>query len=227
MKDHRTVAGASLSSLVAQAADEFLDQLDRGKQPDLESFADAIPRLPESYLRSFPPCACFRKSRHDQPGHWPQLAKRGFWAIIGSSASWAGGYGNCLRGRANLARPTGGSEGATGQFEAGSKAAGRFQIEAQVAALLNHPHIVPIFAVGCDQGVHYYAMRLIEGPSLAELLRERGPDDRRGGGFPPREVRAWRSRQPSVEVCGMRGDPASRHQAGQPAARSARPPLGD
>ncbi|MFO0917651.1 MAG: serine/threonine-protein kinase [Planctomycetaceae bacterium] len=46
----------------------------------------------------------------------------------------------------------------------------RFLNEAQAAALLHHPHIVPVFAVGCDRGVHYYAMQLIEGVSLAELL---------------------------------------------------------
>jgi len=46
----------------------------------------------------------------------------------------------------------------------------RFLNEAQAAAHLHHPHIVPVFAVGCDRGVHYYAMQLIEGMSLAELL---------------------------------------------------------
>lgn len=46
----------------------------------------------------------------------------------------------------------------------------RFLNEAQAAAHLHHPHIVPVFAVGCDRGVHYYAMQLIEGLSLAELI---------------------------------------------------------
>lgn len=46
----------------------------------------------------------------------------------------------------------------------------RFLNEAQAAALLQHPHIVPVFAVGSDRGVHYYAMQLIEGMSLDELL---------------------------------------------------------
>ncbi len=48
----------------------------------------------------------------------------------------------------------------------------RFQIEAQAAAQLHHPHIVPIFSVGCDQGVHYYAMQFVEGRSLAAILHE-------------------------------------------------------
>src|SRR5207253_3865833 len=48
----------------------------------------------------------------------------------------------------------------------------RFQIEAQAAAQLHHPHIVPIFAVGCDHGIHYYAMQFVEGRSLAAIIRE-------------------------------------------------------
>jgi len=35
----------------------------------------------------------------------------------------------------------------------------RFQIEAQAAAQLHHTNIVPIFSVGCERGVHYYAMQ--------------------------------------------------------------------
>jgi serine/threonine protein kinase/Tfp pilus assembly protein PilF len=48
----------------------------------------------------------------------------------------------------------------------------RFKTEAQAAAQLHHTNIVPVFWVGCEQGVHYYAMQFIEGRSLAELIRE-------------------------------------------------------
>ena len=47
----------------------------------------------------------------------------------------------------------------------------RFRNEAQAAAHLHHSHIVPVFAVGSDRGVHYYAMQFIDGQSLAELIR--------------------------------------------------------
>jgi serine/threonine protein kinase len=46
----------------------------------------------------------------------------------------------------------------------------RFQNEAQAAAHLHHTNIVPVFAVGTERGVHYYAMQFIEGQSLAALL---------------------------------------------------------
>jgi serine/threonine protein kinase/tetratricopeptide (TPR) repeat protein len=46
----------------------------------------------------------------------------------------------------------------------------RFKNEAKAAAQLHHPHIVPVYAVGSDRGVHYYAMQFIDGQSLAALV---------------------------------------------------------
>lgn len=48
----------------------------------------------------------------------------------------------------------------------------RFRNEAQAAAQLHHPSIVPVHAVGVERGVHYYAMQYIEGQSLATLIAE-------------------------------------------------------
>ena len=46
----------------------------------------------------------------------------------------------------------------------------RFKTEAQAAAHLHHTNIVPVFSVGCERGVHYYAMQFIEGQTLAALI---------------------------------------------------------
>jgi serine/threonine protein kinase/WD40 repeat protein len=46
----------------------------------------------------------------------------------------------------------------------------RFEREAKAAALLHHTNIVPVFGVGEDQGVHYFAMQYIEGQSLETVL---------------------------------------------------------
>ena len=53
-----------------------------------------------------------------------------------------------------------------------SKQLQRFRNEAQAATQIQDPHIVPVYAVGCDRGVHYYAMQFIEGLSLAEAVEQ-------------------------------------------------------
>jgi serine/threonine protein kinase len=45
----------------------------------------------------------------------------------------------------------------------------RFKVEAQAAAAVAHPHIVTVYAIGEDRGIHYYAMRLVEGVPLDTL----------------------------------------------------------
>lgn len=55
----------------------------------------------------------------------------------------------------------------------------RFHNEAQAAARLHHTNIVPVFEVGCADSVHYYAMQLIGGHSLAVLLREQCVPEKR------------------------------------------------
>src|SRR5262249_19157396 len=61
----------------------------------------------------------------------------------------------------------------------------RFQTEARAAAGLEHPHVVPVYGVGCERGVHFYVMKFIDGRSLAELIaqeRERAARGRPGAG---------------------------------------------
>jgi WD40 repeat protein/serine/threonine protein kinase len=48
----------------------------------------------------------------------------------------------------------------------------RFKNEAQAAAHLQHQHIVPVHYVGCERGVHFYAMQFIEGQTLAAVIHE-------------------------------------------------------
>jgi WD40 repeat protein len=47
----------------------------------------------------------------------------------------------------------------------------RFRAEAQAVARLEHEHVVPVIEAGEDGGRLYYAMRLVEGRSLADLIR--------------------------------------------------------
>jgi serine/threonine protein kinase len=72
----------------------------------------------------------------------------------------------------------------------------RFKNEAQAAAHLHHSHIVPVFAVGCERGVYYYAMQYIEGQTVAAYIREL----RRQTGLETEDVPASGGSQPPEEA---------------------------
>jgi serine/threonine protein kinase len=183
------VVESSLSTLIAQATDEFLDQLDRGEEPELNDLTQRFPQIAEVLPQIVPLLRMLQEFEPDSTrrlSHILEVGKLANYRLVRELGR--GGMGIVYEaeqlsqaGRVALKiLPV--SSGLSG------KQLARFQIEAQVAAMLNHPHIVPILAVGCDAGVHYHAMQLIEGSSVAELLRERRRYLGRSAGFPPREA---------------------------------------
>lgn len=48
----------------------------------------------------------------------------------------------------------------------------RFKREVELAARLEHPHILPVYDHGSDAGLSYIVMRLLQGGSLSQRLRE-------------------------------------------------------
>ena len=55
---------------------------------------------------------------------------------------------------------------------ANEKSLKRFQNEVRAAAALDHPHIVSVYSIGEDRGIHYFAMQLIRGHTLADFIAE-------------------------------------------------------
>jgi len=47
----------------------------------------------------------------------------------------------------------------------------RFQQEIAHAAAIEHPHVVPVYAAGYEEGIFFLVLRLIEGPDMAAELR--------------------------------------------------------
>lgn len=54
------------------------------------------------------------------------------------------------------------------------EALSRFIREAKTLAQIEHPRLVPVYAVGQDEGYHYLVMKFLEGETLASRLKREG-----------------------------------------------------
>jgi serine/threonine protein kinase len=178
-------ATTSITSEVARVADEYLDELARGHAPDIDDYAQRYPQVASVLPQVLPALRILHEVAHDEQSAALQAAGLELlddYRIIGEIGR--GGMGVVYEAeQISLGRRV--ALKVLPASWAGTRQLARFQIEAQVAAALHHPHIVPIFAVGCVAGVHYYAMQLIEGRSLAELLVGASPPGEAGARIDP------------------------------------------
>lgn len=61
------------------------------------------------------------------------------------------------------------------QLSRGNDSAERFKREAETAASLDHPRIVPIHRIGATSSFLWFTMKFVTGRSLAERIQENGP----------------------------------------------------
>jgi eukaryotic-like serine/threonine-protein kinase len=161
-----------IESLVAEVADRFTEEVKRGRSPSVEEYAQRHPQIANIIRQVFPALAmldCFSANGlpdRREDGHVAGVL--GDFRILRELGR--GGMGVVYEAE---------------QISLGRRVAlkvlpfaamldkqqlARFKNEARAAATLDHPNIVAIHSVGTERGVHYYAMQLIGGQSLAQMI---------------------------------------------------------
>jgi eukaryotic-like serine/threonine-protein kinase len=167
-----------LESLVAQVADDFLDRLDRGERPDVGEYEARYPQLASVLPQVLPALRMMRSLSHSVAGPleaaFPpptitaELGELGDFRLLREIGR--GGMGVVYEAeQISLGRRVA-LKVLPFASTLDAKQLQRFKNEAQAAAQLHHSNIVPVFAVGCERGVHYYAMQFIDGQTLAALI---------------------------------------------------------
>jgi serine/threonine protein kinase len=162
---------ASTDSLIGKAVDEFLTRQRQGETPRVEEFIARYPQAATILAEVLKSLQTMEQAAHVlQPTNGALRGEAAIADFLVIREIGRGGMGIVFEAQQqSLGRrvalkvlPFAGSLRHNAQL--------RFQHEARVAAMLEHPHIVPIFASGEDRGVHYYAMQLVEGQTAAEFI---------------------------------------------------------
>jgi serine/threonine-protein kinase len=164
-----------LESLVGRVADEFTDRLNRGEAPDVEEYARRYPAIADVLREGLSPLRKLGQSTPRGPaaeplGGNPPLPERlGDYRIVREVGR--GGMGVVYEAvQEPLGRRVALKVLPVRPWTDPSYLE-RFRREARAAARLHHTNIVPVFGVGEEQGVCYYAMQFIEGQGLEEVIR--------------------------------------------------------
>jgi eukaryotic-like serine/threonine-protein kinase len=165
--------------LVDNLAEEFAGRLRAGERPSVEEYASRHPEIADE-LRTVlagvalmeqlkPKRTDIRRTSPPRPEHDPLPSRVAEYRIVREIGR--GGMGVvCEAYQETLGRRVAikllGSH-----LLADAKLRERFRRESRAAARLHHTNIVPVFAVGESNGQSYYVMQLIDGESLAEVIR--------------------------------------------------------
>jgi WD40 repeat protein/serine/threonine protein kinase len=164
---------ASLESLVGQVANEFLERRERGERPEVDEYAARYPQaapLIRKVLASLEMLSLSLASHVEGTAEDAVTGTLGDFRLLREVGR--GGMGVVYEAE---------------QISLGRRVAlkvlpfaatmdrrnlQRFHNEAQAAAGLHHTNIVPVHYVGCERGVHFYAMQFIEGQTLAQVIAD-------------------------------------------------------
>ncbi len=210
-------------NLLDQLAEEFAERFRRGERPTLDEYIDRYPELADDIRELFPALVKVEQVDEGQANREGEAEAR----RAARSLQQIGDY----RILAQIGRGGMGVVYEAEQISLGRRVAlkvlprhlgadrttlERFRREARAAAKLHHTNIVPVYDVGQDGDVRFYAMQFIQGQSLdgviAELRRPAHPvaikSQRRGQG----EERTGNANDSRI---GCSFDPGGRFPAGR------------
>ncbi len=174
-----TIDDAARYDLLDRLVEEYAARLRSGEQPALKDYTDRYPDLADELRELFPALVQVEQvkelchNRGEPERAWaasPPPSQVGDYRIIREIGH--GGMGVVYEAeQVSLGRrvalkvlPWQGARDGT--------ALARFRREARASARLHHTNIVPVFEVGQDGEVSYYAMQLIQGQSLDAVIDE-------------------------------------------------------
>jgi tetratricopeptide (TPR) repeat protein/serine/threonine protein kinase len=198
-------AGSSSGNydLLDRLAEEFADRFRRGERPSLKEYTDRYPDLADEIQALFPAMVDLEQADEARQGApeetsgaalprpAPTLSQVGDYRVLREIGH--GGMGVVYEAeQVSLGRRV--AVKILPQHVARDvKMLERFRREARAAARLHHTNIVPVFEVGREGDVCYYAMQFIQGQGLdlvyEELRRLRGRARARSAGQPTSQVR--------------------------------------
>ncbi len=176
----------SADSLLGEAAEEFMERVARGEPAKIEEYAERFPQIASVIRQVFPALEVMRSSASamSSGGNSGKVVESGAASDVFSPPTGCLGDFRIIReiGRGGMGIVYEAEQISIGRRVAlkvlpfaavmDAKQLQRFENEVHAAGQLHHTNIVPVFSVGCERGVHYYAMQFIDGQTLAEVIGE-------------------------------------------------------
>lgn len=158
-------------------ATQFLEESRQGKRPRVEEYAARYPRLAGELRELLSTLLALEEMKSRQelasvrqplPEHW-NITRLGEFRVLREIGR--GGMGVVFEGIHEKINRRVAIKLLPWRFPRQSRWRRQFLREAQLAAQLKHPHIVPVFSYGEEDGRCYYVMQLIEGVGLDRLIQ--------------------------------------------------------
>ena len=171
-------------------AEAFVRRYRNGEKPSIREYTNQHPDLAERIGKLFPTLVLMEElsPKQETCDGYPVFPETSLPAQLGDfrilDEIGRGGMGIVYRAQqVSLGREVA-LKVLSGPLSRNAQSLERFQLEARSAGRLHHPNIVPVFEVGHVDDTHYYAMQLIRGQGLDQVLEKL----RKGGSFEEAET---------------------------------------